>query len=228
MRSRLIGFSMFMMGVAWVGSMMNSGVFRTIMTESLWKGHTDSGAVKTGRAVPSPGSAANVVAYNSQALTRTLSFPAVALSHISNNPAIDSIITNFSIGLSWQSDARKGASLTLRKPADYVGGDVTFRIFFLTTTPRTAKVQFFIRPRSFASGEGFADAIEISSAPVDVSGALGTFGIPGTLYEQSILIPGSRLTKDWWVITIQRQGSAETYSDTVLVLGVAVEYLVSR
>jgi hypothetical protein len=81
-------------------------------------------------------------------------------------------------------------------------------------------VAFFIRPTSFNSGEGQIDPGSVSCTPVSVSGTLGF----GTLYEQSCVISGSRLTKRWWTTSMQRQGTGATYSGAVIVWGVAFEY----
>jgi len=201
-----------MMSGVWVGAAripnsFSAGASAKAGMDSNGTPLTDSGAVPNSLLYPA---------------TRTLSFPAAALSHITNDPAIEGIITNFSSGLLWQANFRKGASLTLRKPIDYAGGDVTFRIFFQTTTPTAGKVQFFIRPRSLNSGDGLFDVASISATPVNVVGSSGF----GTMYEQPIVIPGSSLTKGWWYTVIQRQGSDETYKDNVIVFGVAFEYSV--
>ncbi len=167
---------------------------------------------------PSAGFVSGAREFTSAAqLPRTLSFPAAALSH---NPSND-IIKDDTNGLRWQFNFRESAGLLVRRPYDYAGGDVTFRIFFQTTTPATGLVQFFIRPRSLDPGDGLFDAASITSGPVIVTGTSGF----GTMYEQTIIIPANRLTKDWWFITIQRQGSMSTYSDDVVVFGVALEYL---
>jgi hypothetical protein len=152
-------------------------------------------------------------------LTRTMSFPASALSFDSSDP-----ITVDSSGLLWSFTYSGGATLTIRSPADYAGEDVTFHIFFQTTTSTAGVVNFFIRPTSFDSGEGQIDPGSVSGPSVAVSGSSGF----GTLYEQRFNISASRLRKDWWVTTIQREGTGATYSDDVIVFGVAYEYLAAQ
>lgn len=152
---------------------------------------------------------------NNLQLTRTISIPAFALAFGSSGP----ITADFK-GLRWSFTFSGGTYLTIKAPADYAGGDVTFNIFFQTTTSTAGIVNFFIRPTSFDSGEGEVDPGSVSCTPVSVSGTSG-FGI---LYEQSCSISESRLTKDWWNTTMQRQGTGATYADDVIVLGVAFEY----
>ncbi len=146
-----------------------------------------------------------------------VSIPAFALaisptsSNISENPN----------GLLWKQTFSGGANLTLKKPGDYSGGDVEFSLFFTTTTSASGVVDFFIRPTSLNHGEGRVDPGSISSTGgVAVSGGLGF----GTVYEQRITIPADRLTKDWWRVSIQREGTSSTYSDDVVLMSVALTY----
>ena len=93
-------------------------------------------------------------------------------------------------------------------------------IFFQTTTATAGVVDFFIRPRSFNSGDGYADIASISSGGTSVSGTSGA----GTLYQQDFTIPAARFANNWWLVSIQRQGSNETYVDNVRVLSVSLQY----
>jgi len=146
-----------------------------------------------------------------------ISVPAFALafspssSNISEDPN----------GLLWKQSFSGGANFALKKPANYSGGDVEFSLFFTTTTSASGIVDFFIRPTSMNHGEGRVDPGSISSTGgVVVSGSLGF----GTMYEQKITIPAERLSKDWWRVTIQREGSSSTYSDDVVLMSVAFTY----
>ncbi|MFW5819932.1 MAG: hypothetical protein ACOCWA_01475 [Bacteroidota bacterium] len=146
-----------------------------------------------------------------------ISVPAFAL-------AISPTSTNISEngnGLLWKHTFSGGANLTLKKPADYSGGAVEFSLFFTTTTSASGVVDFFIRPTSVNHGEGRVDPGSLSSTGgVAVSGSLGF----GTVYEQKITIPAERLSKDWWRVTIQREGTSSTYSDDVVLMSVALTY----
>ncbi len=148
-------------------------------------------------------------------ITRTISIPASAMSFDASDP-----ITVVGRGLSWSFTFAGGTYQSVKAPADYAGGDVTFHIFFQTTSATTGVVNFFIRPTSFSTTEGEFDPGSISCTSVSVSGTIGF----GTLYEQQCTIPASRLTGDWWNTTIQRQGSGATYPDNVIVWGAAFEY----
>lgn len=146
-----------------------------------------------------------------------LSVPAFALAFSPGS----SNISEDSNGLLWKQSYSGGTNFTLKKPADYSGGDVEFSLFFTTTTSTTGVVDFFIRPTSVNHGEGRVDPGSISSTGgVEVSGEIGF----GTVYEQKITIPAQRLTKDWWRVTIQREGTSSTYSDDVVLISVALTY----
>lgn len=148
------------------------------------------------------------------------SLPANALNFSSSSDIIISDFGGLAGVVRWTNSFSNGASFLMRKPPNYSGGAAVFKIFFQTTTTTAGTVEFFIRPRSYNSGDGFADAGSISENPVSVSGQAGF----GTLYEQFIDVPASRLTNDWWYITIQRNSTDNTYPDDVLVYGIALEY----
>ena len=146
-----------------------------------------------------------------------ISVPAFALSVSPSS----SNISEDSNGLLWKQSYSGGANFMIKKPANYSGGDVEFSLFFTTTTSAAGVVDFFIRPTSVNHGEGSADPGSISSTGgVAVSGEIGF----GTLYEQKITIPAERLAKDWWRVTIQREGTSSTYSDDVVLISVALSY----
>jgi len=152
-------------------------------------------------------------------ILRTISFP----SHALNVDPDSTIIERTFWGLRWVSSYTFGAYLFIKRPNDYSGGDVLFEILFRTYSDTTTSgaVDFFIRPRSYNSNDDFSDAASLSSTPVNVSGGSGF----GRLYEQEFTIPESRLTSDWWVITIQREGLGSTYIDDVMVHSVALSYM---
>jgi hypothetical protein len=149
-------------------------------------------------------------------VNRTISIPAHALG---KSPS-STVITEEALGLRWQQDYSSPAFIVIRKPSNYSGGDVELSIFFETTTSTAGVVAFFIRARSANHGDGFFDAGSINSTGIDVSGQAGF----GTLYEQNFTIPESDLLNDWWIISIQRQGTGSTYSDDVIVASVALTY----
>ncbi len=147
---------------------------------------------------------------------KSVSFPANTLAFRPGG----SIITPNRYGLQWQQDYSSGASLALKKPAEYTGGEVELSLFFMTSTDAEGVVKFFIRPNSFDSGDGLFDISSIKNDGVKVSGREGF----GTLYEQTIIIPAERLEKDWWRIGIQREGSGSTYTDDIMLISVALTY----
>jgi len=147
---------------------------------------------------------------------RSLVFPAQAL----NVSPTSTVIQPSGTGLRWSNDFANSASIAVRKPADYAGGAVRFYILFQTTSAAAGTVAFFIRPRSYDSGDGFNDVINLDINEVSVSGSQGF----GTLYEQSYEIPASSMQEDWWYISIQRDNSGPTYTDDVIAFSVALEY----
>ncbi|WP_143308632.1 hypothetical protein [Candidatus Entotheonella palauensis] len=161
----------------------------------------------------------HINAADAQQFRRTISIPAHALSISPSG----TIITPNSLGLQWQHNFRQVARFFIQSPPDYAGGDVTLSIFFQTTSATLGIVDFFIRPNSFNSGEGFRDIDSLSTSGLSVAGREGS----GTLYEQRIPIPADRLTGNWWTSGIQREGSDSTYTDDVIVLSVALEYPVN-
>ncbi|MEL7118067.1 MAG: hypothetical protein AAFO07_01460 [Bacteroidota bacterium] len=152
--------------------------------------------------------------------TAIYSLPAMGLSYSNASETISETSGGFAGVLTWGNNFQGAAAMMLRKPPNYAGGDVTFKIFFQTSDETAGTVEFFIRPRSYNSGDGFADASSISENPVSVSGSEGF----GTLYEQQLTIPESLFQNDWWYVTIQRNSTSNTYPNDVFVYGVALEY----
>ena len=144
----------------------------------------------------------------------TISIPSYAMS----KPPTSTIITKVTRGLQWENNFANSTSIIIRKPENYNGEDVEFSIFFQTTSSASGEVQFFIRPRSYNSGDGLFDAASIVSDGTSVSGTIGF----GSMYQQNITIPASRLSDDWWYITIQRNTS--TYTDDVVVMSASLTY----
>ena len=146
-----------------------------------------------------------------------ISFPARSLAYSPTSTTI----SDHGLGLTWVSTFSGGTTLVFSKPLDYTTGDITYKVFFQTTTATDAAVSFFIRPTSYNSGDGTFDPGSVSATGVvAVSGTSG-FGI---VYEQTIIIPSTRMTKDWWWITMQRGGTGETYADDVIVTSVSLSY----
>ena len=145
-----------------------------------------------------------------------ISFPA---SSLAVDPGGTSIYSE-GYGLRWQSTYHGSAALTIKKPDNYTGGDVTFSLFFSTTSGTAGVVDYFLRPTSYNSGDGILDPGSVDGTGVSVSGTSGF----GTVYEQKIIIPASRMGKDWWLVSIQREGSSSTYGDDVILISVALTY----
>lgn len=110
----------------------------------------------------------HINAANAQS-SRTISIPARALSFASS----DTTITPDAIGLRWRRNFRSTARFFIRRPRDYAGGNVTFRIFFRTTSATSGVVDFFIRPDSFDPREGFTDTSSLGAPGARVAGSAG-------------------------------------------------------
>jgi hypothetical protein len=149
--------------------------------------------------------------------TRIVTIPAGALDFNSTS----TIITSEGIGLVWENAFNSSATIVMAKPADYSGGDVTFKLIFRVSTVNSGVVQFFLRPRSYNNQSTFADGASVTENPVSVSPTTGF----GRIYEQKITIPANRLVNDWWYIGIQRNSVvANALTDDVNVMGTSLEF----
>ncbi|MBX2997158.1 MAG: hypothetical protein KF893_01515 [Caldilineaceae bacterium] len=151
--------------------------------------------------------------------TRTLSFPASALSF---DPASTVIKAVFN-GLDWQRNFASPAYLIISRPDDWDGtSNVSFTIHFYPTTNSAGNVDFFIRPRAYSVGATFADASSLNATPVAAAGT-------SVINKQTFSISASSFsTRELWVIAIQNQGSGSTYPDAVRVMSVSLSYTAVR
>lgn len=152
---------------------------------------------------------------------RNISLSAGALAE--TNTSSD-VITRVAGGLRWQATYNESALICIKKPDDYAGGDVDLTIFFRAPYVATGVVDFFIRPRSFNTGDNFTDASSINSEGVSVT-VSGGFGV---VEAQTFVTPADRLEKDWWYITIQRDGDEETFTEDLIVVAVDLEYMAQQ
>jgi hypothetical protein len=157
----------------------------------------------------------SVTSADIQDRTMKIGFPANALNH--NTGGL--ISQYYSGGLRWQSNYTEAAGLTLPRPTDWDGTtDVTMRLWFYPLTATAGYVDWFIRPRAWSAGNSVVDAASVSGTAVYVNQA-------SVLKEQLFTIPASRLnTGLMWYITIQRDGSSETYRDDALLMAVELSY----
>lgn len=169
-------------------------------------------SVTTGKIVDGTVSAADI-----QDRTRNIVFPANAL----NFDKASTILTQTSTGIRWKSDYTNTAFLTILKPLDWAGtSNVILKLYFMTTTTAGGAVVFFIRPRSYNDGDKFADAASLTAvSPVTIPA-----GSQSKIYSQSFNIPYDRFLKNLWEVTIQREGTGETYTDDLILMAVEVVY----
>lgn len=147
--------------------------------------------------------------------TGQVGLPANAINFDDNS----SVITQRPVGLNWTATSADNAYLTIPRPRDWDGNsDVNFRVYFRATTNTTGLVDFFIRPRGYRDGDTFTDVSSVGSPGVQVNQQY-------QLQAQDIVIPADRFAnKDLWMITIQRDGSDETYPDPIDVVAFELTY----
>ena len=160
----------------------------------------------------------SIVAADIQDRLRNIVFPANAL----NYDKASTILTQAGSGILWASDYANAAYLIIPKPLDWdETNNVTLKLYFMVPTNLGGVVVFFIRPRSFNSGETFADATGINP----VSNVTVPVNSQYKVYEESFTIPSTRFgTKNMWVITIQREGTGETFTDNLTLMCVELIY----
>jgi hypothetical protein len=130
-------------------------------------------------------------------------------------------IDEAAVGLRWAATFSGAAFLNIPKPSDYAGGDVELAIWFYPETAGAGDVDFFIRPRSYDVGDLFSDVASAGATPVTVATDL-------EVKKQVFTVAADRLGKEFWVVTMQRGGSGETYAGNVIVMGVGITYTASR
>jgi hypothetical protein len=148
----------------------------------------------------------------------SLGFPANGLNY---NPASGNAVQSGGgtvAGLSWTGTGT-AIFLDIPRPADWDGtSDVTMRLHYATMTTASGLVDFFIRPRGYNPGDGYADASSVSAPAVAAGGRV-------IIGRQSFTIPSTRFgSKELWVIAIQRGGAEQTYNDEVLLLAAELNY----
>lgn len=152
--------------------------------------------------------------------TRTISYPANALSYTPG----DAVIKQSAIGLDWAASFSSAAYLWITKPSDWDGSsDVVLRIYFQVTSSNGGSAGFFIRPRSYSVGNVFADATSQNAdgSPTVAVSANGN----RMIYGQTFTMPANKFARDNWVVTLQRLGTGtETYGDSVILHTVEISY----
>ncbi len=120
-------------------------------------------------------------------------------------------------GVNWANN--NGAmTLTLRRPLDYDGGDVTVTLFYQLTSDEIGDITFHITPVTMHHGSGFETYGAVASNTVVASGD------PTMVLEQSAVIPpgnGFSPDGDWWYLEIGREG---TYNLGLRMMSVAIDY----
>jgi hypothetical protein len=150
------------------------------------------------------------------ATVRRLQFPAGALSY--GSP--DSAFVLQARGLRWHSTAGT-ATLTLRRPLDYSGGEVEFTLFHAVLDDSSGDVGFIVTPVSFNHGSSFEtygdELTDIFAAPESPSSFLEHTAVlhAGTTGYQW---PPSG---EWWYFEIRRTGS---FNGPLQLMSVAIDY----
>ncbi len=145
-----------------------------------------------------------------------LSFPAQALSF--GTP--DSAFTAHARGMRWENTDGV-ATLTIRRPLDYDGGEVTLSLFHEVLDDSAGDIAFIVTPVSFNNGSGFetyGDALtDLVAAPESLT----------ILVEQSATLQSGDggyqwpPTGEWWYFEFRRSGSFE---GPLRLMAVAIDY----
>lgn len=148
-----------------------------------------------------------------------ISFPAEGLN-LSGSTVIEADPDN-TYGLVWQHSASGSAAITIARPPDWAGGDVTLHIQFNRVSSVDGNVQFFARADSFDIGDEVDDVAGIVST---IQGE-ADMGVVRLRREVTIDLPADRLGKSWWIIPIQRVLlPVDAYPHAVHVAAVTLEY----
>ena len=148
---------------------------------------------------------------------RTLPFPAGSLSY----PPGSSIISAHAFGLLFKNDYANSATLTIPRLSDWTGaGSVIVHLFVYVSTQAPGTLQFFMRPRVYASGDPNTDVVAVLSDVITVTAG-------DKFYELKIVIAaGAFGVKPWWNLILQR--NPLTYLGDAVVTSVALEYTAVR
>jgi hypothetical protein len=128
-------------------------------------------------------------------------------------------------GVVWTNSFSGGANLTIARPKDWAGGNVTYRILFEAPELSTGNVRFFIRPSGWNNGNLYfsVNQTSISTNTVALDGER-------RMRELVVTIPAARLSgKAWWYITLQRDSDvASAFGGSVNVHSVSLNYTAKR
>jgi hypothetical protein len=157
----------------------------------------------------------HVAALPASVLVEQIRLPAKSLNYDKSS----TIITQSASGLRWQASYLADAVWETPRPVDWDGAsDVELRLYFYPTTSTAGNVDFFIRPRGYNPGDGFADASSMNGTAVAVAQSsqvrMETFTIPAAKFG----------TKVMWVISLQRDAIGETYPGDVILMAVELYY----
>jgi hypothetical protein len=148
--------------------------------------------------------------------TKKISLPAQALN---TNPSSTNIVESFQ-GLRWGYSFINFAQFSIAKPNDWDQvSDVVVSIYFATESNANGNIQFFGRARDYNLGDPINDASSVLSNIVSNTG-------DNELHKVSIVFPANDLSKELWVIALQRNTGSNLagYQDDVSVLNVTIEY----
>jgi len=153
---------------------------------------------------------------------RNISYPASALAYNSTS----TVIASNPMGLLWDNSYTDAAYLMIARPYDWATTtDVYMRIYFRIPYTTTGGVQFFIRPRSFDSGDTYTDAASLM--PQSVTSV--PTGSSGKIFTQTFTIPYERFGLSWfWFISLQRGGTSDTYAAPLQLLMVEIIYTATQ
>lgn len=131
------------------------------------------------------------------------------------------VITRNAPGLRWQQTYSEATAIVMPRPIDWDGvSSVEVRLYFEPLTAESGNVDFFLRVKPYNMGDEYiaGGGSAFDGTPVPAAGIrkvqIQAFTIPAALFED----------KERWEITMQREGSAETYPGDVILFAVDVRY----
>lgn len=195
-------------------------------SNSLVLGGLGVDAVKVGIGTATPTESLDVIGnvrisgtLSAGTIQKTLVFPAGSLSY----PPGSTMIMEHAFGLLFTNSYSHSTSLTIPRPSDWIGADnVIIHLFVYVSSTTTGTMQFFVRPRTYASGDSVADVADVLSDLITVSSG-------NKYYELQILIPAARFgVKPWWNLTLQRNSTGPTYTGDAVLTSFTVEYTAVR
>lgn len=162
------------------------------------------------------------LSYSTRATSSGLQgYPANAINYNASFGAITPYGGGTVAGLEWAAGGGAGSAafLDLPRPADWDGSSsITVRLYFKPSGGGSGDVNMFIRPRAYDQGDLHGDGASVSGTAIHFTGA-------DVVQRQSFTVSAGTMSAGrLWVIGMQRGGTGETYSGSIVLLAVELSY----